>query len=97
MPGGTGIAGLCMRQQRAIVLDDADSDPRHCGDIDRLTGYVTHGLACVPVGVEDRVFGAIEMINLPDNAEFSRRGMAELTAIAQALGERLERHRLEKE
>jgi hypothetical protein len=96
LPSETGIAGFCMRQKRSLVLDDAASDPRHCGDLDRLTGYVTHTLACVPVMHADRCFGVIEMINLPERSTFSRKAMAELSAIAQALGERLERHRRER-
>jgi len=94
LPADTGIAAFCMRQRRSVVLDDAAQDPRHIGDIDRLTGYVTHALACVPVIHGERVFGVIELINLPDNTTFSRRCVHELTAIAQALGDRLEQHRV---
>lgn len=96
LPADTGIAGFCMRQRRSVVLDDAANDPRHIGDIDRLTGYVTHALACVPLVWDDRVFGVIELINLPDNTTFSRRCVHELNAIAQALGERLEAHRVSR-
>jgi hypothetical protein len=96
LPADTGIAAFCIRQQRSVVLEDAAVDPRHIGDIDRLTGYVTHALACVPVMHLDRVFGVIELINLPDNTAFSRQCVHELNAIAQALGERLERHRMSR-
>lgn len=91
-----GVAGFVIRQGRPIVLDDATQDDRHSGDIDQITGYVTHALACVPVMHDNHVFGVIEMINLPDNTTFSRRCVAELSAIAMALGERLERHRLKR-
>ena len=96
LPNDTGIAAFCIRQRRSVVLDDAANDPRHIGDIDRLTGYVTHALACVPVVYGDRVFGVIELINLPDNTTFSRRCVHELNAIAQALGDRLEQHRISR-
>jgi GAF domain-containing protein len=96
LPADEGIAAFCMRQQRSVVLEDAAVDPRHIGDIDRLTGYVTHALACVPVIHLDRVFGVIELINLPDNTAFSRQCVHELNAIAQALGERLEKHRIDR-
>ncbi len=96
LPADAGIAAFCMRQQRSVVLEDAAVDPRHIGDIDRLTGYVTHALACVPVIHLDRVFGVIELINLPDNTAFSRQCVHELNAIAQALGDRLEQHRISR-
>jgi hypothetical protein len=96
LPAGSGIAGFCIRHRRSLVLDDASEDPRHVGDIDRLTGYVTHALACVPIVHMDRCFGVIEMINLPDNTTFSRKCVNELHAIAQTLAGRLERHRAER-
>ena len=37
-----------------------------------------------------------ELINLPDNTAFSRQCVHELNAIAQALGERLEKHRIDR-
>lgn len=89
----TGIAALCMQTRRTIVLEDAEADPRHIGDVDRLTGEVSHAVACVPVVHDDRVFGVIEMINLPEGESFDRRSVDRLTAVAAALGERLERHR----
>ncbi len=89
LPLDTGIAGFCMRTGRPLILDDVLNDPRHVGDVDRFTGTVTHALACSPVVHHERVFGVIEMINLPDNTTFSRRCVHELNAIALALGERL--------
>lgn len=89
LPLGTGVAGFSMEKAQTVVLADAHEDPRHCGEVDALTGYVTRQIAVVPVVAGTQVYGVLELMNLRDRSRFSRDDIENLTRIADALGRRL--------
>ncbi len=89
LPLGTGVAGFAMEKQRVVVLDDAHEDPRHCGEVDALTGYTTEQIAVVPVIAGDTCFGVLELMNLSPGERFDPDRVKSLRAVADALGTRL--------
>ncbi|MBX2801739.1 MAG: GAF domain-containing protein [Myxococcales bacterium] len=91
LPRGTGVAGYAMENARTVVLGAADQDPKHVGEMDALSGYVTKQIAVVPVAHGDEVFGAIELMNLTDAAQgrFLEVHIAAVEEVARALGARL--------
>jgi putative methionine-R-sulfoxide reductase with GAF domain len=89
LPLGAGVAGFSMQKRRTVVLNDANEDPRHCGEVDSLTGYTTTQIAVIPIQFGERVFGVLELMNLPGNARFNRLDVHRLQGIAGALGARL--------
>ena len=92
LPLGTGVAGFAMEKRKLIILSDAHEDPRHCGEVDALTGYKTQGIAVVPVVSEDdKVLGVLELMNLTGGGKFSDDYIDTLEQIADALAERLTR------
>lgn len=91
MPFGSGGAGFAMERRRSVILDDAQSDPRHLGEIDGLTGYVTRGLAVVPLVDDEEVVGVLEVINLPEGRRFDESHLQLLHQIADTLTVRLRR------
>jgi putative methionine-R-sulfoxide reductase with GAF domain len=91
LPLGTGVAGFSMEMRRAVVLGDAHEDPRHCGEVDALTGYVTKEIAVLPVVYGGSVFGVLELMNLAAGRRFSQADVRELEHVAAALGKRLSR------
>lgn len=91
LPLGTGVAGFAMEKQRMVVLADAHQDPRHCGEVDALTGYVTRAIAVLPIVYEERVYGVLELMNLGGGRKFSQEEIESLEGVAAALGERLSR------
>lgn len=88
LPLDAGVAGVVVSTGRAVVVDDAREDRRHCGDVDALTGYQTQGLAAVPVGTEP-TRGVLELLNRPGS--FSREDLKQLGALGDALAGALER------
>ncbi len=59
-----GVVGDCIKQQEAIVVNDAYSDERFCSDIDSDSGYVTKNLAVVPIfSPSGMLVGALELLN----------------------------------
>lgn len=91
LPQGSGVAGFAMKNRRTLVVTDAHEDPRHCGEIDALTGYVTRDIAVVPLVDGDQCLGVIELLNLPEGRRFATAEVEALQAVAKALAARLAR------
>ncbi len=63
---GEGIAGWVARTGRPVNLKDAYQDPRFNPAFDRLTGYRTRSMLCVPVPEprrHNRTIGVIQVLN----------------------------------
>lgn len=59
-----GIAGLVALTNQTLVIPDAASDPRFDASFDRLTGYHTRNLLCIPLhGSNGDTLGVIQAIN----------------------------------
>lgn len=59
-----GIAGLVALTNQMLLIPDAASDTRFDSSFDRLTGYHTRNILCVPLcGANDEALGAIQAIN----------------------------------
>lgn len=91
LPLGTGVAGFAMENRRTVVLADAKSDPRHCGEVDALTGYETRQIAVVPIVSRERALGVLELMNLPANRQFVESDLSLARQFADALAIRLSR------
>ncbi|MCO4744033.1 MAG: GAF domain-containing protein [Proteobacteria bacterium] len=89
LPRGTGVAGYVVDQRRSVVLGQAGRDARHCGEVDALTGYRTEDLIAVPVIHGRRIYGVLELMNLPREQDFSSHVLDQMEAIGSALGDRL--------
>lgn len=63
IPITKGIAGYVAREGRSVILADAYEDERFYSAIDALTGMRTRSLAAVPLIVEGRTIGVLEVIN----------------------------------
>ena len=73
------------------MLADAHEDPRHCGEVDALTGYTTKGIAVIPIVADDRVLGVLEVMNLVGDRRFGQDDLDDLQRVADTLAERLSR------
>ncbi len=91
LPLGTGVAGYAMQKRRSVVLGNAHEDPRHFGEVDKITGVRTREMACIPIMDENQVFGVLELLNLPEGRRFTREDVHNLQGVANALGRRLAR------
>ena len=89
LPLGTGVAGFAIEKQRMVVLDRAYEDPRHCGEVDALTGYTTEQIAVVPIRKDGECFGVLELMNLDPGESFDTERLEALRYAAEVLAERL--------
>ena len=58
-----GIAGWVATHDKPALVNDTHTDPRHLDEIAAETGYPAHSILCVPLKVEDRVIGVVEVLN----------------------------------
>ncbi|MEW6239303.1 MAG: GAF domain-containing sensor histidine kinase [Chloroflexota bacterium] len=63
VPMEGSLAGTVFRTNRAIIINDAQKDPRHYGFVAKKTGMLVHSLMGVPMRIRDRLTGVLEAIN----------------------------------
>jgi PAS domain S-box-containing protein len=93
MPVTSGIAGWVMREEKAVLVGDARSDPRFYDRVDATTGLTTRSLAAVPLVVKGVPRGVIEAINKAGGA-FDEHDLTLLEGIASSAAIAIENARL---
>ena len=88
VPAGRGIAGLAMRAGVAVNMREARQDPRHYAEVDRTTGYHTHGILCVPIRGKGEVVGCLQLLN-PFAGTFAFWHQAAAQIVAGRISERV--------
>lgn len=63
---GMGIAGQVAENGEALIIYDAQADPRFFKDADKASGFVTRDILCVAVKTRERIIGVLEAINKKD-------------------------------
>jgi GAF domain-containing protein len=63
VPLGHGIAGGVALSGLPIAVSSASTDPRWAKDIGSSVDYAPDSIACVPLFYEDRVIGALELLD----------------------------------
>lgn len=94
---GQGIAWSVVDTRQTIRVDEVEQDPRHFSAIDSAIDFKTRSLLAVPVQIQDRVLGVIEVMNRLDGRPFSRDNEATLEFIASAIAVAIENARLFQE
>lgn len=70
-PSGTGIAGWVAVTRQSIVIEDVTKDPRFAQQAAESTGYVPKGIMAVPLLLEERVLGVLEVLDRPQRSRFT--------------------------
>lgn len=71
VPLGHGIAGLVAMTGQPMAISNAQSDPRHAGEIARSVGYLPQSILCVPLLHDDQVIGVLELLDKQGAPSFS--------------------------
>ena len=82
LPVKDGIAWWVAAHGASARVDDALKDARFTGAIDKITGYMTKNLLCVPVTMEDEIVGVIEVLNKVNGIGFDERDEQLLSVLA---------------
>ncbi|XP_060809436.1 probable 3',5'-cyclic phosphodiesterase pde-5 isoform X2 [Amyelois transitella] len=70
MPINRGIAGHVALSGETMNIPDAYSDYRFNRDVDEATGYKTVSILCMPIKVEGKVIGVVQMVNKRSEKNF---------------------------
>jgi GAF domain-containing protein len=63
VPIGQGIAGFVASTGQTLAIADTSEDPRFARAIAEGSGYVPHNLLCVPLLLDERVIGVMELLD----------------------------------
>jgi len=75
------IAGTSFRENRALVINDAEHDPRHYAQVGAQIAFRTRNLLGVPMRIQDRATGVLEALN-KRTGEFNQVDVNILSVIA---------------
>jgi GAF domain-containing protein len=70
-PSSTGIAGWVLVTRQPLVIDDVTKDTRHSREAAESTGYLPNGVMAVPLLVEERALGVLEVLDRPTDQQFT--------------------------
>ena len=70
-PSSTGVAGWVLVTRQPLVVDDLAGDVRFSREAAESTGYVPRALMAVPLLVEDRALGVLEVLDRPAGTPFT--------------------------
>jgi PAS domain S-box-containing protein len=71
IPPGKGIAGWVAEYGQYVLVPDVKRDPRFYDEIDKISGFETKSVLCVPLKARLRLIGVLEVINKEDESAFT--------------------------
>lgn len=96
MPVGQGVAGWVAEHGQPLRVDNVSKDLRHSPAVDQKVGFQTRSILCVPMELQDRVTGVVEVMN-KKNGAFTAEDESLLTAVARWTAIAIENARLYQE
>jgi diguanylate cyclase (GGDEF)-like protein len=79
---GEGIAGWVAMHGIPLLIPDVQNDPRFAKHFDTQLSFKTRSIIAVPMKIQERVIGVIELVNSYDELIFDDVDQSILTAIA---------------
>jgi diguanylate cyclase (GGDEF)-like protein len=68
---GEGIAGQVARTGFPLLVNDVEKSPYFNAEMDRITGFHTRSVLCVPLRSRDKTLGVLEVINKVGGVDFT--------------------------
>ncbi len=93
---GQGLAGWVADQGQPVIVPDVYADNRFFVEVDKMSGFTTQSILCVPLQTKGHTIGAIEVMN-KKNGTFNRDDLALLQALALSAATAIENARLYEE
>lgn len=93
---GQGIAGWVAENRQPVIINDTYADDRFYSKVDKLSGFQTKSMICIPLQVEDRIIGVLQAIN-KQTGKFTQHDLRLLQAIGGSLAAAIENARLHQD
>jgi two-component system, OmpR family, phosphate regulon sensor histidine kinase PhoR len=84
VPLGRGFVGHVTQTGEWIFTNDAAHHPLHYSGVDKMTGFRTRSLLCVPLKFREKVIGTLQMLNKLDG-DFGEKDVERALSIASAV------------
>ncbi|MEI7542715.1 MAG: HD domain-containing phosphohydrolase, partial [bacterium] len=94
VPAGEGISGWVVRENKSVMVKDAQNDPRLHGNKVRIYNLKTKTVLAVPLRTKNNLIGVMEVINKKNNEYFTNEDMHMLEALANQAAIAIENARL---
>ncbi|MBN1313074.1 MAG: GAF domain-containing protein [Anaerolineae bacterium] len=94
IPSGKGIVGEAANTGNPVIVNNVLQDGRWFSNVDRETAFQTQSLLAVPLRIQDRSIGVIEVINKKDMTPFGDEDASLLTTFAAQAAVAIENARL---
>jgi Nif-specific regulatory protein len=91
---GQGIAGWVAETGKPVISNDVSRDPRFYDGVDRVSGFATRSILCVPLRLRDRLVGALEALNTRRPEGFTDADLRFLMAFAGVAATAIDRARV---
>jgi signal transduction histidine kinase len=89
-----GIAGWVVQTGKPRVVQDVRKEKRFSDKYDKLTGFKTRSMLCVPLILRDKPIGALQVLNKKSKKLFSKTDLSLLTGMAQQIAIAMENAKL---
>jgi GAF domain-containing protein len=83
IPGGAGVAGWVNLHKKAALVSDVRKDDRWISAVDQSIGFHTQSLMAVPLILEDKVLGVMEVVNSRSEDHFNEKDLELLQLVAR--------------
>jgi len=83
IPAGAGVAGWVNLHKKAALVSDVRKDDRWISAVDQSIGFHTQSLMAVPLLLEDRVLGVLEVVNSRSEDHFNDKDLELLQLVAR--------------
>jgi len=94
---GEGIAGWVAQNRKAVMVKDAQRDPRFSKRADRQSGFVTRTMLSVPLSHQEELLGVLNVLNSREKPFFETDDLALLESFADLAAVAIARSRLVEE
>jgi signal transduction histidine kinase/putative methionine-R-sulfoxide reductase with GAF domain len=94
LPAGTGLVGQSLQSGKAIIANDVKRRKEWDQQMDDKTGFDTQDMLVIPMRIQDRGIGVIEVINKANGAPFTNSDLELLTAFSNQATIAIENARL---
>jgi len=91
---GEGIAGFVVKTGEPMVVQDVRKEKHFSDKFDKMTGFQTRSMICVPLIIRNKAIGALQVLNKKSGESFDRSDLELLVGMAQQIAIALENARL---
>ena len=86
----TGVVGRVVTSRKAELVTDVQKSPEWSAEIDEVVGFKTQALMCAPLFINEKIYGAIEVINSSSTDDFNENDLSILRVTARFVSQALQ-------